>query len=228
MQSSSSTNGQWKWLWYDWSLWLAHRCLLNSQNRFPRAATFEFLQCSLTFVSVFVSQVSCWSSNPIVSKAVKSQQLHSGFAVEDSGCKGLLYGLNLYNFMNPKQGLSEREHSCMRAWFTWINKLWFGPVLTKSKVQFLCSGSIKVVKKSVSNGFGVHWESGAYDLLLSISLNMYLAQKEAWEQWAERCRESGPALWSHRWGNQHSQNTLPAPQIWSRIKYSQDINIMVK
>lgn len=159
------------------------------------------------------------TSDLTLSKAVYSQQPHSSFAVEDSDCKGLLYGLNLYFCMGLKQRLSEREHSCS-AKFTWINKLWFGPALTKSKVQFLCSSSIKVVKKAVSNGFGVHSESRAYDLLLSISLNMYLAQKEAWEQWAERCRESGPALWSHRWGNQHSQNTLPAPQIWSRIKYS--------
>lgn len=80
----------------------------------------------------------------------------------------------------------------------------------------------------------MHSESRAYDLLLSISLNMYLAQKEAWERRGrERCRESSPALWSHRWGNQHSENTLPAPQIWSGIKYSlwktyQDINIMVE
>lgn len=35
-------------------------------------------------------------------------------------------------------------------------------------------------------GFWVHSESRAYDLLLSISLNMYLAQKEAWERRAER------------------------------------------
>lgn len=39
---------------------------------------------------------------------------------------------------------------------------------------------------------------------------MYLAQKEAWEQWAEGdAGKAAQCMWSHRWGNQHSENTLP-------------------
>lgn len=77
---------------------------------------------------------------------------------------------------------------------------------------------MKIVKRLLVLGLGCTVR--AYDLLLSVSLNMYLAHKEAWEQWAERCRERSPVLWSHRWRNQHSENTLPCCTNLVRIKLS--------
>lgn len=128
--------------------------------------------------------------------------------------------------MDLKQGLSKREHSCMRAWFTWINKLWFGPVLAKSSVSLLqvYEGSKKT---AVSNGFWVHWESRACDLLLSISLNVCLAQKEAWEQQAEKMHREQPSTVVTRMGKPEytpCSTNLEHGQIQFWKTY-QDINI---
>lgn len=157
VQSSSFTNGQWKWLWNHWSLQRAHRCLLNSGP-----ASLEWF--SMNVCVLFVSRVSCRSVVDSHIYANEWLDLEQSWSLstapiqwQDCGCKWPLCG---------SQGLSEREHSCMRAWFTWINKLWFGPALTKKKKKRssvppprLCEGSKK--KKSVSNGgFGCTQRAG--------------------------------------------------------------------
>lgn len=70
-------------------------------------------------------------------------------------------------------------------------------------------------------------------MLLSISLNMYLAQKEAWEQRAERMQGEQPSTVVTQMGKPALSKYTPCStnleqdqmQFW---KTYQDINIMLK